>query len=543
MSGFYRSFNILGGLAYDGSAHHQFGFPMSGRFDPAGNPVSGGIDWIHGLASAPDNPTKLYAWAVDPSGSNAFVYLSSDSGATWTRQAQFPGRNGQVPDGNGTATASAGQVWVANHTDNSFTARRDGIWRSADDGATWTRILPCEGTLTRNTFASGGNANNVNVSEVMSGPGIGPGIYGIMASPVATDLEFHWTAGSGSNWTVRLLDTAGTTVITTFPLGTGTSGVFHRTDIATWYASGARQFGFSTSAADTLTGPASTYKSLTTATSPRGCVSSAFGASKLWFCWEPTGSYSDTNYPFPPQGQATYRVEQANPDGSGRTTINDVIQYASSDYNTSHDNRVMPLRVWGDTYVLIPSAGGQPNPPPAGSGMLWRVDAGGVTQIVTPGGPPLDALPLGPTTWLVLTQQASPTNTATIYRTDNAGTTWSLIRVLTFPDYAGVAAGNFIAADGAGNYLFAAIAGSNDVYLAGGQGTVGPGAGTPAQNAPLVTWFSTDLGVNWSAIADTTAPVDNTGAWMNGLHRGICPGAAPPPTPTAVGANLVSIVG
>src|SRR5437764_3413396 len=127
---------------------------MSGSVDAAGAAIAGGIDWIHGLLSATENSSKLYAWATDPAGSNAFAYRSLDAGATWSQRGQFPGRNGQIADANGTTAQPTDQLWVSVHTDNSFTARRDGVWRSTDDGSTWSRILNCEGVRTVN-FMSG----------------------------------------------------------------------------------------------------------------------------------------------------------------------------------------------------------------------------------------------------------------------------------------------------------------------------------------------------------------------------------------------------
>ncbi len=428
-SPFYRNFDVMAGLAYDGSAHHQFGYPMSGAYDSTGAPVSGGIDRIKGLASVAGAPAKAYAWATNPSDGLPYCYRSSDAGATWTRVAQFPGSSvappdRDLPDANGTATAAGNKIWVATHADQSLTGRHDGVWTSSDDGATWTRILVCEGVATH-------------------------------------------------------------------------------------------------------------YFSSTSETLPRGCYAIGLGTSKLWFVWEVSAVYSSPGVASPPPGQAVYRFELANQDGSGRVALADVTLTATSAYDSLFDRNQLPLRPWGDSFALIPSS----------QSFIRRIDASGtLTTIATPGsGFCYDVAPLGPATYLALMWDPVA-DSETIYRSVDSGATWTAIRTLTGPDYPNYGSGQPPAADAFGCWTIAPVAGSNEVFVMGGQGTVGPGGSGSNETAPLTTWFSPNLGATFTAIQDTTAPVWFDNSWMNGHSLGI---AAPPAATGAVAtsAPLVTIVG
>ncbi|HJU55587.1 MAG TPA: hypothetical protein VJ715_13480, partial [Pyrinomonadaceae bacterium] len=101
-------------------------------------------DWhltgIESLAVDPSDPNRVYLAAgiyTDPRAANGSLLCSEDRGRTW-RRTLMPFKMG----GN-EAGRNAGERLMVDPNDGQvlfFGSRRDGLWRSADRGATWQKV-------------------------------------------------------------------------------------------------------------------------------------------------------------------------------------------------------------------------------------------------------------------------------------------------------------------------------------------------------------------------------------------------------------------
>jgi hypothetical protein len=132
MPGFYNQNEFQWGFAYDDPGWRQLAPAPATVPDPG---------WISALTTAQDNPDTLYAaWYNDP-----YIRISVDAGASWSRSVSFPAVAGGAPYPGPlvySLQARAGQIFLLN---NQNTDAHRGIWRSTDDGTTWTQLTNVSG--------------------------------------------------------------------------------------------------------------------------------------------------------------------------------------------------------------------------------------------------------------------------------------------------------------------------------------------------------------------------------------------------------------
>jgi len=135
MPDFYTQAEDEWGFAYVSGAWRQLAAvppPVPGTTDES---------WISALTCDQSNPDKVYAvWKSD-----TYVRISTDAGVTWGTSRAFP----STPDDSSfpgplvySVQARSGQVFLFN---NETRDAEHGIWRSTDDGATWTQLTTVAG--------------------------------------------------------------------------------------------------------------------------------------------------------------------------------------------------------------------------------------------------------------------------------------------------------------------------------------------------------------------------------------------------------------
>jgi photosystem II stability/assembly factor-like uncharacterized protein len=99
--------------------------------------AQGNLTGIESIALDPSDPSRLYLAAGTYTSGPAAILRSGDQGRTF-QYTQTPFRMGGNADGR-----SNGERLAVDPNDGTvlyFGSRRDGLWRSADRGATWTRV-------------------------------------------------------------------------------------------------------------------------------------------------------------------------------------------------------------------------------------------------------------------------------------------------------------------------------------------------------------------------------------------------------------------
>jgi photosystem II stability/assembly factor-like uncharacterized protein len=101
------------------------------------SPTDANLMGIESLAVDPSDAKRVYLAAGTYSGGNAAILRSADQGRTWQR-ADVPFKMG----GNEQGRFNGERLAVDPNQDGIlfFGSRRDGLWRSADRGATWQRV-------------------------------------------------------------------------------------------------------------------------------------------------------------------------------------------------------------------------------------------------------------------------------------------------------------------------------------------------------------------------------------------------------------------
>jgi xyloglucan-specific exo-beta-1,4-glucanase len=151
---------------------------------------------VESIAPDPSNPDVVYIAAGMGAWGAASIQRSADRGATWA-VVPVPFKMGGNEDGRGLGERLA--VDPANTATLYFGSRHDGLQRSFDSGATWSKVAsfphPGLGTPTQRRQTHAG------VSFILFGPG--GAIYAAVADPTAqhlyrsTDAGRSWAAVAG----------------------------------------------------------------------------------------------------------------------------------------------------------------------------------------------------------------------------------------------------------------------------------------------------------------------------------------------------------
>lgn len=121
---FYQHSDEVAGFHYDGSTFTHFGSPLSGAVNAAASVVS--------------SPSQVYAIKF---GLGKTLSISTDGGLTWIERAIAP-LSAVATDIYSLWAPAVGEVYFAYTRGVGFpTPSLDGIWRTLDDGVTWSRIV------------------------------------------------------------------------------------------------------------------------------------------------------------------------------------------------------------------------------------------------------------------------------------------------------------------------------------------------------------------------------------------------------------------
>ncbi len=143
------------------------------------------------LAVDPNNPDIVYIAAgkyTKEWAGNGTIFKSSDRGQTWTKS------NLNLPMGGNEAQRWAGERLVVNPFNSDiifFGSRSDGLWKSSDAGATWTKVTTFSPTLTPEIGILS-IAFDKQVSGLIYANVYGDGIY------QSTDTGVTWSKMAGS---------------------------------------------------------------------------------------------------------------------------------------------------------------------------------------------------------------------------------------------------------------------------------------------------------------------------------------------------------
>jgi photosystem II stability/assembly factor-like uncharacterized protein len=126
---FYARTDVGGAYRWDAPA--QRWIPVTDSFDA--------VDFtgIESLALDPNDTNRVYLAAGIYAGSRAAIFRSDNQGRTWQRTEE-PFKMG----GNESGRFNGERLVVNPHDGNIlfFGSRRDGLWKSADRGATWSKV-------------------------------------------------------------------------------------------------------------------------------------------------------------------------------------------------------------------------------------------------------------------------------------------------------------------------------------------------------------------------------------------------------------------
>lgn len=380
--------------------HASTGFRFSGSAWTQLAPPAGYLSTsqsLKTLAALPADPLLVYMVRADV---NALM-RSSDGGATWTEEPMPTFTDGVIlPQSTRSLwTRAPGEVHLLNNRPIAADLDQPGVWRTTNDGVTWTRIIP------------------------FTGPAFS-------------------TAGGD--------------------MALGTSKLF--------------------------------YAEL---------VSQALVGGQFDYTWE---------------------FNRANLDGTGIET------WATHTFNTlDHKDpfRIL-LRAVSDDFVLAAANIADSNVADTEpQGLLWQIDASGITD-VRPSAilSPWDLLPLTATRWLAVgTTQLS--DDVLVYRTDNAGGSWSLMT--TIPWLQG----------------FNGSATQDTWFMLSAPSPAVPDEvvmlGYASSEVQHIVWTSTDGGATWTSMVNTADPFDGT-SWAVTNTGGLA-SVAPPSVSVAIPSRLATIVG
>lgn len=151
--------------------------------------------WRESIETAPSTSGFLGAICVSPDGLTVWackegtVYKSTDNGTTWIAKKTFAGAPAYIM---GIFVTSTGTILASPSKDSAF--GDEGIWRSADGGDNWTKVLslPTYATIWR--FAEDISGNIV------------AGQYG---TPSLDSSKIYRSINDGANWTEVYYDATG----------------------------------------------------------------------------------------------------------------------------------------------------------------------------------------------------------------------------------------------------------------------------------------------------------------------------------------------
>jgi hypothetical protein len=169
--------------------------------------------------------------------------------------------------------------------------------------------------------------------------------------------------------------------------------------------------------------------------------------------------------------------------------------------------------------------------PPAPN-TLHKITAGGVVTHISPPFPasarPWDVTIFDANTY-VAAGEAATTTDVLVYRTTNAGTSWTLVQTIPFNQ-------GFVDQDYIEFILLDAVPGSSVGYMYGYSYDYG------ASGVRQYLWKTADGGVTWTSFRNMAAVVDSSGYFVDRGHGGVV-ARRPPGILTAIPSRLATIVG
>lgn len=138
---------------------------------------------VFGVAGDPTNPARMAA--AFQSLNSGSVLRSEDGGQTWTQATGLPGERF-----NGVHYDSSGRLFAL--ADGPTTIGVEGVWRSSDNGDTWTSLGPNLGPLFETELFGIDTAFNDPDKVVIGGSNFGV---------TGADAKIYVSSDGGDNWT------------------------------------------------------------------------------------------------------------------------------------------------------------------------------------------------------------------------------------------------------------------------------------------------------------------------------------------------------
>ena len=155
-------------------------------------------DWnlygVESIALDPADPNKVYIAAgtyTNDWGGNGAILRSNDRGKNWKR-TDLPFKNGGNEDGR-----SIGERLVVDPNDSQvlyFGTRHNGLWRSIDEGATWSQL---------DSFPITGRTKGIGIGWVVFDPAMNRGVSPsktIYVGPAVKGQPIYRSVNAGKTW-------------------------------------------------------------------------------------------------------------------------------------------------------------------------------------------------------------------------------------------------------------------------------------------------------------------------------------------------------
>jgi hypothetical protein len=255
----------------------------------------------------------------------------------------------------------------------------------------------------------------------------------------------------------------------------------------------------------------------------------ALGLSKMFYARCTSQSASGATRPH----SATWTFNRCNFDGTGIETWATVTLTETQDTlgNWGRLPNAFVVHAYGDDLMLVASAEADQNMLDSVRGVLWKIDASGQSD-VRPGGIAAcwELLPLTATRWLAVGTPSLSSTEVRVYRTDNAGGSWSLTHTIASTE-------GFAFSGAPDSYYLINVSDPSvpdDVVMLGHAGS----------SVQQIVWTSEDGGGTWASMVNTAEPIDIFGDWTVLGPGGLATIAPYPVVVTAaIPARLATIVG
>ncbi|HVR11014.1 MAG TPA: hypothetical protein VMW75_23425 [Thermoanaerobaculia bacterium] len=151
---------------------------------------------VGSITLKPGNPAALYACVgLELDGTGAGIYRSLDGGQSWTKSLPFPAQTGCTLVADPSAPDSLYAGLDLYQTGPSGLVISHGIWKTTDDGASWSQVLD--------------SASQINVLAV--DPGAPGRVYaGLQSAAVlaSQDGGAHWASAAARLWATSVSQVA-----------------------------------------------------------------------------------------------------------------------------------------------------------------------------------------------------------------------------------------------------------------------------------------------------------------------------------------------